>query len=328
MCTKPRIVVQGLIYEITSKGARGIDVLSSMELKSFFQKELALTLKMFSYQCYAWSIMDDHYHLVIKSSEIPISLFMQRLNSVYAKHFNKVRNESGVVFYKRFASIIVEETRLRELVRYVHLNPVRAGDCTLEQLDTYEWCGHYVLLQNDLDHFQNTKGVLTLFHGPEPSKMYRAYVYSKQPDHENDKAVKTIRDANRGVESFSKSQAWVLGSPLFVNDTLEKDRCRRARIARHLRENITFEIIHTNIESTMNLSKNDLYHQGRLNERDTARLMFAFIGKFRFDFSGTGLARYLGVSCSAVTKMISRCSTVLNKNFLIDIILNEMRISV
>ena len=321
MSTKPRIVVPDLIYEVTSKGARGVNIFSSIELKSFFLKELMHTLKTFSYHCYAWSIMDDHYHLVLKSSDIPISIFMQRLNSVYAKHFNKVRNESGVVFFKRFASIIVEETGLKELVRYVHLNPVRCGTCTIEQLNIFEWCGHRNLLNSDPNQFQNTFDVLKKFSGSESSKDYGDYVRFGLSEYENEKIVNNIRDANRGIENFFKCEPWVLGTTEFIKETLEKDRCRRARIALHLRENITYEMIHKKIETSFELPKDDLYRQGRLNLRATARLLFAYIGKFRFDFSGIGLASYLGVSGSAVSKMISRCKTVPNKDSFIEGIL-------
>jgi REP element-mobilizing transposase RayT len=327
MSTKPRIVAPDLIYEITSKGARGVKVLSSAELKSFFLKELIHTLQKFSYHCYAWSIMDDHYHLVLKSSDVPISIFLQRLNSVYAKHFNKVRGESGVVFYKRFASIIVHEDGLKELVRYVHLNPVRCGTCTLELLYKYEWCGHRFLLSNDSDHFQNTKDVLKMFSGSDLSKAYRDYVHVGQSEHENTALVKSVRDANHGMENFFKSEAWVLGNRKFVKETLEKDRCRRARIAQYVQDNVTFEVIHEKVETTLNLSKGDLFYQGRLDVKATARLLFVYIGKLRYNFSGTSLANYLGVSSSAVTKMISRCKTVLNIEFLIMMISKNVQMA-
>jgi REP element-mobilizing transposase RayT len=155
--SKPRIVVSNVFYEVTSKGARGAAIFDTDDLKTFFLTQFTNTLKMFNYQCYGWSLLDDHYHLILKSSETSISKFMQRLNSVYARHYNKVKNELGTVFYRRFASIIVqEETGLKDLIRYVHLNPVRANICTTDELDTYKWCGHQSLLNNKSDQIQNT----------------------------------------------------------------------------------------------------------------------------------------------------------------------------
>ncbi|MFW6245515.1 MAG: transposase, partial [Fibrobacterota bacterium] len=151
MCTKPRIIVPGVYYQIYSRGVFGENIFPNTELKNFFLKELAITLKKFSYCCCSWSLQENHYHLVVKSSEVPISKFMQRLNSVYAKKYNRERGREGVVFFRRYASIISEETELKNLIRYVHLNPVRCGACTLDKLDDYEWCGHRAALRKDND---------------------------------------------------------------------------------------------------------------------------------------------------------------------------------
>lgn len=320
MSTKPRIIAPNLIYEVTSKGARNTNIFFSSEIKIFFLKELERTLKMFSFHCYAWSIMDDHYHLVLRSSDIPVSVFMQRLNSVYAKHFNKVTHGSGVVFNKRYASIVADDTKLKELVRYVHLNPVRCGNCTIEQIDSYLWCGHRFLINNDSNHFQNTVDVLKLFSGTDPSKYYNDFIRSGLLAIGNDSVVKHVRNAHHGIENFSKSEPWILGCDDFVKETLEKDLCRRLRIARHIRENITFETIHESVAMALKITKSDLYRQGRLNSRAKARNIFAFIGRSHYEFTGASMSNYLRVSGSAVSKMISRCLLDQSKYLITDII--------
>ncbi|MFP4243047.1 MAG: transposase, partial [Chitinispirillaceae bacterium] len=95
MCTKPRIIVPGVFYQVYSKGVSGEKIFGNPEMKKFFLRELAVTLEKFSFKCCSWSIMDDHYHLVVKSSDVPISKFMQRLNSVYAKKFNREKGREG-----------------------------------------------------------------------------------------------------------------------------------------------------------------------------------------------------------------------------------------
>ena len=179
-------------------------------------------------------------------------------------------------------------------------------------------------MNSDPNQFQNTFDVLKKFSGSESSRDYGDYVRFGLSEYENEKIVKNVRNANRGNENFFKCEPWVLGTSEFVKETLEKDRCRRARIALHLRENITYEIIHEKIESAFELPKNDLYRQGRLNVRATARLLFAYLGKFRFDFSGIGLASYLGVSGSAVSKMISRCKFIQSIDTFIEAILKRI----
>jgi hypothetical protein len=242
---------------------------------------------------------------------------MQRINSVYAKHYNRVKNELGTVFYRRFASIIVQkETSLKELIRYVHLNPVRAGICTFEQLDNYKWCGHHTLLNNDLDQIQNTADVLKIFAESNASTTYRDYIHRGSIDPKAEKIILDIRNANKGLEKFSQPEPWVIGTPKFVKDTLERDRCNRARAARHTREDITCENIHDQIKTHLNITDDDFYRQGRLNIRTKARLLFAYVGVTRFDFSGADLAKYLGVTRSAISRMLSRWKTVEEREIL------------
>jgi REP element-mobilizing transposase RayT len=324
--SKPRIVVSGVFYEVTSKGARGTAIFDTDELKSFFLTVLSRTLEKFSYQCYGWSLLDDHYHLILKSSKTSISKFMQRINSIYAKHYNRVTNGQGTVFYRRFASIIVqEETGLKDLIRYVHLNPIRNGACTLEQLDTYKWCGHHSLANNESDQIQNTGDVLKLFVGSNASTAYHDFIHGNSSEPKTEKFIQDIRNANKGLEKFSQPEPWVIGTPKFVRETLERDRCNRARAARHTREDITCENIHEKIKVHLNITDDDFFRQGRLNFRTKARLVFAYIGVTRFDFSGADLAKYLGVTRSAISRMLSRWESVEEREKLFKDVMKEIK---
>lgn len=229
MCTKPRVIVPGVFYQVSSRGVFGEDIFPTTELKNFFLKELAITLKKYSFTCCSWSLQKDHYHLVVESSEIPISKFMQRLNSVYAKKFNSERGREGVVFFRRYASVITEETELKELIRYVHLNPVRCGDCTLEELDHYKWSGHRAVVQGIDDNLVDKVCLLNQFSGSDPLHQYRIYLSSGKPGCDDDESIRIVRSANREKTGFSEPELWVIGSLDFIRKVLEMDRCRRAR---------------------------------------------------------------------------------------------------
>ena len=78
--------------------------------------------------CYAWSLLPNHAHLLLRTGSEPLSRLMRRLLTGYVIGFNRRHRRSGQLFQNRFKSIICqEETYLRELVRYIHLNPIRAG---------------------------------------------------------------------------------------------------------------------------------------------------------------------------------------------------------
>jgi REP element-mobilizing transposase RayT len=76
----------------------------------------------------AWSIMDNHYHLLILSGPLGLPAFMRKLMTRYAVYFNKRRHRAGHLFQNRYKSVVCEEEPyFLELVRYIHLNPLRAG---------------------------------------------------------------------------------------------------------------------------------------------------------------------------------------------------------
>jgi REP element-mobilizing transposase RayT len=78
--------------------------------------------------CFAWSLMPNHFHLLLRTSSIPISTVMRRLLTGYAIWYNRKHRRYGHLFQNRFKSILCQEDAyLLELVRYIHLNPLRVG---------------------------------------------------------------------------------------------------------------------------------------------------------------------------------------------------------
>ncbi|MBW2312487.1 MAG: transposase, partial [Deltaproteobacteria bacterium] len=90
---------------------------------------------------YAWTLMDNHIHILFKSGEKGISTVMRKLLTWYAIFFNRRHKRTGHLFENRYKSILCEEDRyLLALIRYIHLNPVRAGIIkNISKLDSYPW---------------------------------------------------------------------------------------------------------------------------------------------------------------------------------------------
>jgi REP element-mobilizing transposase RayT len=97
---------------------------------------------------YAWSFLTNHAHLLIRTGPVGLSSIMRKMLTGYASSFNRRQRRSGHLFQNRYKSILVEEEPyLLELVRYIHLNPFRAGLVEdLKQLESYRWSGHSALL--------------------------------------------------------------------------------------------------------------------------------------------------------------------------------------
>ena len=114
---------------------------------------------------YAWSLLDNHFHLAIRTGKVPLSTIMRRVMTGYAIGFNRKRKRAGHLFQNRFGSTIVDdEEYFLRLVRYIHLNPLWAGMVRdLRALAKYKWTGHSVLMGNSKREFQIVDDVLGRF---------------------------------------------------------------------------------------------------------------------------------------------------------------------
>ena len=318
MASKPRIIVPFHFYQLSSICIPELNIFKTPLMKSFFLNQLSITLKKFSFHCLAWVLMDDHYHLVIKSSDDSISIFMQRLNSVLAKHFNYINKRKGAVFSKRFSSIVIQEgNSLKSIIRHIHLNPVRKGVCTLEKLDNYEWAGHHSLVNNISDSIINSEELLSLFGGSGSLDCYRNFLKS---DSVNPQVINLMKMSNEGTLNFHNSNCFVIGDREFTELVFVEDRCRKAQMAKYVRENLTLNKMLYKVKKCVDFDIQSIFRHGRHNEISTVRELFAAIGHCDYEFKCTEIAEHLRVTTSAVSRMVSRSKRIAGFNFLKEMI--------
>jgi REP element-mobilizing transposase RayT len=134
---------------------------------------------------YAWAILANHVHLLCRSGPPGLPVFMRRWLTGYAVSFNRRHRRIGHLFQNRYKSIVVDEdTYFQELVRYIHLNPLRAGLVnSLRALDRYPWCGHATLMGHRTVPWQDRREVLAWFGRSmaRAARAYRAYVAAGIP---------------------------------------------------------------------------------------------------------------------------------------------------
>lgn len=317
MSTKPRIVAPGVIYHVSSKGVQDLQMFEKEELKVFFLEQLSRTLEKYNFTCLAFSISLNQYHLALRSDQLSISLAMQQFNSIIAKKVNKVLKREGTVFFRRFSSVIVEDNRLIDLLREVHLEGVELGELSLDELSHYKFCSHSVIMGNNFSDIIDKEAILKLAELSSKEK----YLELIKKTECLDGFSKMIKDIERGKTGFQKPQLYVIGKEEFVKKIIEIDRCRRARIARHISENIGMEKVEDEVLRLLLLRKSDLYRAGLCNVRSTARELFAVICKSWFEFTSADISRHLRVTDAAVSRMLTRFSKVENREYLIEKVL-------
>jgi putative transposase len=142
MARKPRVHIDGGYYHVMLRGNGGADIFMSDSDRYHFYMLLQEGVERFEHRIHAFCLMTNHVHLVVQVGSIPLSRIMQNLSFRYTRWFNKHQKRIGHLFQGRFKALLIdEESYLLELVRYTHLNPVRAG--MVKKPSAYPWSSHH-----------------------------------------------------------------------------------------------------------------------------------------------------------------------------------------
>ena len=180
MPRRARLDSPGTLHHVIVRGIEKRFIVDDDEdRKNFVTRmgELALETQT---SVYAWALMTNHAHILLRSGPDGISTYMRRLLSGYAITYNLRHQRYGHLFQNRYKSIVCEEDAyFKELVRYIHLNPLRANIVdTISALAKYRWCGHGVILGRYQNTWQDRVYVLKWFGKKqgEAKKQYWEYV--------------------------------------------------------------------------------------------------------------------------------------------------------
>lgn len=136
-----RIEFPDALYHVTARGDRREDIFEDDQDRLTFLMTLKQVVSQFNWICYAWCLMDNHYHLLIQTPDGNLSKGMRQLNGVYTQSTNLRHRRVGHLFQGRFKAILVDsDAYLLELARYIVLNPVRAG--MVEKPDDWAWSSY------------------------------------------------------------------------------------------------------------------------------------------------------------------------------------------
>jgi putative transposase len=306
MPRKARLTVTGAIHHIMSRGNEGMQIFIDDEDRRFFLSILENLLCRHGYLLYAWCLMDNHYHLLIRINENPLGSFMRLLNGRYAHYFRRKSETRGYLFQDRYKSIVTQDQNyIEELVRYIHLNPIRAGICAgIKALDKFPWSGHSVIVGNRSLKSQNTLDILKRFGSNKKESIDKYREFLKIGLENEPEFYRFIRSANKGSENIHNTGSWVIGNNEFVAKALAAQNAKQIRCARYAKECINIDEIIEKIIPTMNFNKEDILRRGRKDARSKARKICAYILNHHFEIPVIQIARYFIISSPAVSMMI------------------------
>ncbi|MDV6345119.1 transposase [Nitrosomonas sp. Is37] len=166
------------LYHVMSRGNGGEAIFAEDEDRQQFLDLLAELITRYQAICYAYCLMDNHYHLLLETPKANLSQIMRGLNGRYTRFFNKTRQRMGHVFQGRYKAIIVQKDNyLLELSRYIIFNPVRAG--IIDVPENYSWSSYSATIgQYACPDWLAADNLLSLFDNrrKEAIRLYKVYV--------------------------------------------------------------------------------------------------------------------------------------------------------
>jgi REP element-mobilizing transposase RayT len=154
-----RLDAPGVLYHVIIRGIERRKIFRDNKDRNNLLDRLSDLLPTTKTACYAWALLSNHAHFLFRTGVIPLSDLMRRLLTGYVVTFNRRYKRHGPLFQNRFKSIICQdEIYLKELVRYVHLNPLSAGIAVnLRELNSYRYCGHSVITGRRKSEWQDAE---------------------------------------------------------------------------------------------------------------------------------------------------------------------------
>lgn len=312
-----RLDCPGVIHHVIVRGIERRKIFRDEQDCNEFLRRLARYLEETKCRCYAWALMPNHFHLLIRTGETSLSTMMRRLLTSYAVSFNKRHHRSGYLYQNRYKSILCQEDAyFLELIRYIHLNPIRAKIVhDLKELATYQWTGHSALMGKVKREWQEIGSVLAQFaHNKEEAIVrYQNFVKAGLPmGRREDLTGGGLRRSTGGWEAVQRpkrnKESWrgderILGDSAFVNDVLKKAEEKFERKLALSRAGWDLNRLVKKACDMVSIRAEDLKRKGRDNNVSLAKQLIAYWGIQELGLSGQDLARYFGVSRQAVSKM-------------------------
>jgi REP element-mobilizing transposase RayT len=313
-----RLDAPGVLHHVMGRGIERRKIfLNDIDRNDFIDRLSALARDR-AMEIYAWVLMPNHFHILCKTKNLPLASSLRKILTGYVVNFNKRHRRYGHLFQNRYKSIVCQEDiYLKELVRYIHLNLLRAGLVkNLKELNRNPWSGHSALVGKVKRGWQNTEYVLSFFDSFDNSrKNYSRYVkkgidQGRRPELVGGGLIRSmggwsavLASRRRGEREVADQR--ILGDGDFVKQVISGLDDLVKKNLRLSGQRIEIKKLAEKVSERYDVSIGELRSGGRRRAAVKARRAMSLIGVRELGYSGADVARYLGVTNSCVTRMIS-----------------------
>lgn len=320
MPRKSRIDAPGALNHIIARGINRRKIFQNNRDRDDLLSRLGNILKETQAACLGWALLPNHFHLLLRTGALPISSVMRRLLTGYAVSYNMRHGRSGHLFQNRYKSVLCQENPyLLELVRYIHLNPLRAGIIDdIRSLDKYRYCGHSVIIGTYKNDWQDADYVLGLFASTSAAARRRYKQFVEKGIDEGKRsdliggglirsvggwsALKTLRK----VGAYQKGDERILGDGDFVDKVLSRAEESLERKYYLKSRGYNFGKVVARVAKLLNLKPNEVLAPGKYKRTVKARSIVCFWAARELGISQNFLAQEFKVSQPAVSMAIRR----------------------
>ena len=320
MPRQARLDIPGALHHIMVRGINKSDIFKNDEDKTRFLERMGQKVSDGKCGVAAWVLMSNHAHILFKSGKDGISIVMRKLLTWYAQDYNRRHHRTGHLFENRYKSILCdEENYLLTLVRYIHLNPIRAHIIrTIEELDHYPWSGHRNLIGKAEYPWMDSGYVLAQFGGTRRKAVAEYRQFIREGIQEKHNPVYSGGGLVRSLGGWSQVLAVrrrgeteaaderILGSGDFVQTVLKDAEESHLRQLKHRRSGHTLAKIIDDEIAGAGIHKQELKEGSRLRSVSRTRALIAWRGRTELGLSSAEIARHLGVATSSITRAIER----------------------
>ena len=324
MPRQPRLDIVGAMHHIMLRGINKSSIFNDDRDRAVFLEQIGQVLGDGQDRIFAWVFMRNHVHILFRSGKMGISAFMRRLLTRYALYFNRRHHRTGHLFENRYKSILCEEENyLLALVRYIHLNPIRAKVIrTIEELECYPWSGHRAIISKADYPWMDIETVLSQFGSSQKQARaeYRRFVrdgleQGRIPELTGGGLVRSQGGWSQVLSMRAKGQKEesderILGSGDFVNAILREAEEKEIRQLKLKRSGLSIESI---IKEECEKSKVSAEELKRGNKRQVVcetRVEIARRSREELGLSGAEIACHLGVNTSSINRALARVGSL------------------
>ncbi len=316
-----RLDAPGVLHHVMIRGIERRKIFRDDTDRDNLVERISTLLPETKTACYAWAFMPNHAHFLFRTGEVPLSTLMRRLLTGYAVSFNRRHKRHGQLFQNRYKSIVCQEDAyLQELVRYIHLNPVRAKIVSeIKELHQYPYSGHSVLMGKKQHHWQDSKYVLKFFGRTlrDGRKRYFSYVKAGADQGRRDELSGggLIRSLGGWAELNTlklkgkariKGDVRILGDSDFVIDVLTESEEKVNRQYKLRSLGYDFDKLLERVSEIYQLDPQYIFSKGRQKTKVEARSLLCYWGARELGITLTELAQKLNMSLSSVSYSVQR----------------------